>query len=484
MVVLYIFMEEEMNPDEYVDEPTAIADVPVEEVPIEESVQTPVESPTENNDVGPVQTVVEAPVESPTENITVEIVEESEQTPAEEPVQIQDEEPVESPTENIVVEEPVQTVVEPVQTVVEPVQTDETSVPTENITVEIVEESEQTPAEESVQIQNEEPVQSPTENITVEIVEESEQTPTEEPVQSPTENITVGHTEELVDEPVQTVVEPVQTVVEPAVELSPDIFVRKPPVDTTIIPKIVFIVPYRNREEHHRFFDAHMKRIMEDYNPMFYKIFYIHQNDKRSFNRGAMKNIGFLHVKSLYPDDYQKITLVFNDIDSMLSKKSINYETVPGIVKHFYGYKFTLGGIVSITAGDFEKIDGFPNYWAWGYEDNMLQTRALSAGLTIDRTTFYPFNHPDIIRLNHGTIRQINRSEFDKYANEARTNQSTDGIKILSDVQYSVDGSFVQVGYFSIPWEENVAKQKQYDTRNGSYPYKNVRIVHPRFKLF
>ena len=57
-----------------------------------------------------------------------------------------------------------------------------------------------------------------------------------------------------------------------------------------------------------------------------YKIYYIHQNDKREFNRGAMKNIGFMVIKDKYPNDYQNITLVFNDVDTMpYSKNFLNF---------------------------------------------------------------------------------------------------------------------------------------------------------------
>ena len=77
--------------------------------------------------------------------------------------------------------------------------------------------------------------------------------------------------------------------------------------------KIIFIVPYRDRKQHYDIFSEHMKTILEDIEPTDYDIFYIHQTDTRSFNRGAMKNIGFLYVKDKYPDTYKDITLVFND---------------------------------------------------------------------------------------------------------------------------------------------------------------------------
>ena len=67
-----------------------------------------------------------------------------------------------------------------------------------------------------------------------------------------------------------------------------------------------------------------------------------------------MKNIGLLVIKDLYPNDYKNINLVFNDVDTMpFTKNFLNYFTKPNIVKHFYGFRNTLGGIVSIMANDF-----------------------------------------------------------------------------------------------------------------------------------
>ena len=156
------------------------------------------------------------------------------------------------------------------------------------------------------------------------------------------------------------------------------------------IPKIVFIVPYRDRIQHKQFFTKYMEFIMEDYKKEDYEVFFIHQSDKQPFNRGAMKNIGFLAIKEKYPYFYKNITFVFNDVDTLpYTKNLLPYETIQGIVKHFYGFTFALGGIFSIKGGDFEKINGFPNLWGWSQEDNIIYRRAISNGLNVDRSTFF-----------------------------------------------------------------------------------------------
>ena len=251
--------------------------------------------------------------------------------------------------------------------------------------------------------------------------------------------------------------------------------VEDPPVTPPeIIPKLVFIVPYRDREQQYLFFSQHMKVVLEDMRESDYEIYYVHQLDSREFNRGAMKNIGFLYVKDKYPNDYENITLVFNDIDTMPYVKGfLNYHTIPGRVKHFYGFHFTLGGIVSIKAGDFENINGFPNLWAWGYEDNLLQKRVLDAGLIIDRSQFYPLMDKNILQMKDGLKRTVNRSEFDRYMSE-----TLEGIRSIKNLNYVLESStgFVNVSNFNTDNDPVPTLNSVHDLRAGNNPF-NIKPV-------
>jgi hypothetical protein len=201
------------------------------------------------------------------------------------------------------------------------------------------------------------------------------------------------------------------------------------------IPKKVFIVPYRNRIQHKFFFLKQMTFILEDTDD--YEIYFSHQCDTRTFNRGAVRNIGFLAVKNKYPYDYKNITIIFNDVDTIPFHKIFNYDTTPGVVKHYYGYKYALGGIVVIKGADFERINGYPCYWGWGMEDNTLQKRCQRFGLNIDRTNFYKIGSPEILQLFDGISRIISRS--DPWRSE--TDKGTDGLITISKLKYTIDNA-------------------------------------------
>jgi hypothetical protein len=198
------------------------------------------------------------------------------------------------------------------------------------------------------------------------------------------------------------------------------------------VPKKIFIVPYRDRIQHKFFFSNYMTFLLEDDDD--YEIYFSHQADSRPFNRGATKNIGFLAMKNKYPDDYLDIDFIFNDVDTMPFNKIMDYSTTHGIVKHLYGFNFALGGIVIFKGADFEAINGYPNFWGWGMEDNVVQNRCHLAGLQIDRSQFYPLGDQNILQLFEGIKRVITH---DSHA-RAKQDNGVNGLSTIFGLRYDI----------------------------------------------
>lgn len=238
------------------------------------------------------------------------------------------------------------------------------------------------------------------------------------------------------------------------------------------IPKIIFIVPYRDREYQKQHFEIYMKYLLEDLAEDDYKIFYSHQLDTRPFNRGAVKNMGFLAMKAKYPDDYKDITFVFNDIDTMPYKKGqINYVTNHGIIKHFYGFNYTLGGIFSITGQDFENCDGFPNFWGYGLEDNLMQNRVLARGFLINRNQFFPVNSRDFLQINETGNRIVTNRKPD-----LQQKLNTDGLKDIKNFKYRIYGEMINIETFDVPEKYN---SDQYFIQNFA---EDSRLINNRIE--
>lgn len=202
-----------------------------------------------------------------------------------------------------------------------------------------------------------------------------------------------------------------------------------------MIPKIIFIIPYRNRELDKIRFSVYMNYLLEDYNNNNYEIYFSHQCDNRPFNRGATKNIGFLVAKEKYPDNYKNITFVFNDIDNLpIVKNNINYETKINEINHIYGFKFALGGIFSIKGIDFEKCDGFPNNWGWGLEDNTINNRALNKGLIINRNNLNSIGSKNIMHFTDSKMRLVN----DKDTHNFFKKNINDNLSNITELTYEI----------------------------------------------
>jgi hypothetical protein len=229
-----------------------------------------------------------------------------------------------------------------------------------------------------------------------------------------------------------------------------------------VVPRKVFIVPYRNRPQHKYFFSSYMPSVVLK-NMVDYEIYFSHQSDSRSFNRGAVKNIGFLAIKEKYPEHYQDITFIFNDIDTMPFTTLFTYDTTPGTVKHYYGFTYALGGIVVIKGKDFEQINGYPCFWGWGHEDNCLQTRCNAHGILIDRSDFYPIGNPNILQLFDGITRLIIKND----AWRGKHDSGEDGLSTIRNIRFvisaesdNVKDQFYVISHKSI-WYVNI---KEFDT--------------------
>jgi hypothetical protein len=197
----------------------------------------------------------------------------------------------------------------------------------------------------------------------------------------------------------------------------------------------VYVVPYRDRAAHLEFFKTYLPHV----DPLDHRVLVVHQLDQRPFNRGAMKNIGFLAVKQLYPETYKEISIVFNDVDIMPYKEGVFYaDTVPGVVRHNYGYTTCLSASFVIKAGDFERAGGFPNLWTWGLEDYLMQERVFAAGLKIDRSRFKPVGDPSVLQFFDGMTR--NMSTLDVAGTRQR--HARDGLNTLrADFVIEPDGT-------------------------------------------
>jgi hypothetical protein len=123
---------------------------------------------------------------------------------------------------------------------------------------------------------------------------------------------------------------------------------------------------------------------------------------------------------------------------------------------------------VSILGKDFARINGFPNFWGWGYEDNLLQTRAINAGIKINRDVFFDVNdNENILHFSHGTERNMNVYDFKQFQNKTKN-----GLYTIYELEFKMgdDNDFVNILNFKTPYEENKGSTFVYDLHKGNMP--------------
>ncbi len=167
--------------------------------------------------------------------------------------------------------------------------------------------------------------------------------------------------------------------------------------------KYNFIIPYRDREEHLRIFKERFEsfNLSDDY-----QFYFIHQTDDKLFNRGATKNIGYVIAKNITPD----ALFIFHDIDTIPTYwGSIDYDTPIGTTRRPVGSHYhleNLGTICCFYGPEFEKINGFPNYWGWGSEDVTLIKRVQKLNIPVNIENMALFHTNRCQRFDHSRYLQ------------------------------------------------------------------------------
>jgi len=136
---------------------------------------------------------------------------------------------------------------------------------------------------------------------------------------------------------------------------------------------VTVVVPYRNRGPQL----AQLLPVLQSH-PDIAHIHVCEDVGAGPFNRGWVKNVGFLQARELRPDS----TVYFHDVD-LLPGRLLYPDATPGGVVHLYGHPHCLGGIVGMRAADFDSVGGFAeDHVLWGGEDRRL--RMACAGLAIE----------------------------------------------------------------------------------------------------
>ena len=213
--------------------------------------------------------------------------------------------------------------------------------------------------------------------------------------------------------------------------------------------RLLVVVPYRDRENHLKSFIPHVRAYfardkLDRAVP--YRVIIVEQEGRGTFNRGALKNIGF--VLGADNSDYT----CFHDIDYLPIWADYSYAEVPTPIV-WYGAetrpiapgradRFIIhnledfcGGAVLVPNPLFKDVDGYSNdYWGWGYEDEDLKRRYLARGIRLGRRkgTFAPLEHDNEGHSPDGAFTPINminkKRMLEKWTNPLK---SPDGLSTL-----------------------------------------------------
>lgn len=163
--------------------------------------------------------------------------------------------------------------------------------------------------------------------------------------------------------------------------------------------RLNIVVPYRDRESHLSRFVPAVSAYLARLDPPFsYRVTIVEQDDDGlPFNRGALKNAGFLLGEA--DSDYTCL----HDVDYLPEDADYGWADDPTAIL-WYGaetrpiapdisdrnirndLESTFGGVVLVPNATMRRIDGYSNlYWGWGWEDFDFSLRIRSRQIATGR---------------------------------------------------------------------------------------------------
>jgi len=172
--------------------------------------------------------------------------------------------------------------------------------------------------------------------------------------------------------------------------------------------RLNIVVPYRDRAAHLREFVPRVGEYLARRAPAVdYRVTIVEQEAGLPFNRGALKNAGFLLGEG--GSDYT----CFHDVDYLPLDADYSPVDVPTPIL-WYGaearpvapgksdrtvttnLESSMGGVLLMPNAVMRQIDGYSNdYWGWGYEDFDFSARIRARRIPTDRRRgrFEPLDH-------------------------------------------------------------------------------------------
>uniref|UniRef100_A0A3P8V8A7 Beta-1,4-galactosyltransferase n=1 Tax=Cynoglossus semilaevis TaxID=244447 RepID=A0A3P8V8A7_CYNSE len=207
------------------------------------------------------------------------------------------------------------------------------------------------------------------------------------------------------------------------------------PPDCVPEQKVAVIIPFRNRDEHLKYWLYYLHPILQR-QQLYYTIFVINQEGTGKFNRAKLLNVGY--VEALKDDNYD--CFVFSDVDLIPIDDRNTYKCFSN-PRHLsaamdkFGFKLPynqfFGGVSSMSKQQILKINGFPNnYWGWGGEDDDIFNRLVFSGMYVSRPSA-EIGKCRMIRHTRDKLNEDNPQRFDRIAH-TRDTMRKDGLNSLT----------------------------------------------------